>query len=169
MTRRGRRFCVSWKCVVAVVEKDVCGNRCGTKESHDKFLEIDAKKDDVLKLFRSYGRVANVRIPLEPMSKGHRGYAFVTMNSSSEAQACITALHGAEFGGSGLLVEVSKRKAPHAKTPGVYLGPRCESGSPDRGVSLESTGRRFSEGQTSSVHARSGGRTPVHLRQSGAP
>ncbi|CAE8584945.1 unnamed protein product, partial [Polarella glacialis] len=116
-------------------------------------------EDDVLKLFRSYGRVANVRIPLEPMSKGHRGYAFVTMNSSSEAQACITALHGAEFGGSGLLVEVSKRKAPHAKTPGVYLGPRCESGSPDRGVSLESTGRRFSEGQTSSVHARSGGRT----------
>ncbi|CAK9044743.1 Peptidyl-prolyl cis-trans isomerase FKBP62 (PPIase FKBP62) (70 kDa peptidyl-prolyl isomerase) (FK506-binding protein 62) (AtFKBP62) (Immunophilin FKBP62) (Peptidylprolyl isomerase ROF1) (Protein ROTAMASE FKBP 1) (Rotamase) [Durusdinium trenchii] len=70
----------------------------------------------------SYGRVADVHIPNEPLTRCHKGYAFVTMTTASEAQDCIRALHGAELGGQGLLVEVAKRSTAYAKTPGIYLG-----------------------------------------------
>jgi len=77
---------------------------------------------DLDALFKSYGRVCSVRVPLEPVSKGHRGYAFVTMACTAEAHACIQALNGVEFSGCRLLVEISKRATPHSKTPGVYFG-----------------------------------------------
>jgi len=51
------------------------------------------------------------------------------MTTSSEAQDCIRALHGAELGGYRLLVEVSKRSSAYAKTPGVYLGKSTRSTS----------------------------------------
>ena len=63
--------------------------------------------------------MANVHIPNEPLTRCHKGYAFVgapdpavccrglfvpevTMTTSSEAQDCIRALHLAELGGRWL-------------------------------------------------------------------
>mmetsp|Transcript_76118 Transcript_76118/g.215258 ORF Transcript_76118/g.215258 Transcript_76118/m.215258 type:complete len:372 (-) Transcript_76118:107-1222(-) len=85
-------------------------------------IPASCHESDLNDLFRSYGRVVNVRIPVEPVSKGNRGYAFVTVTSSAEAQACIAALNDVEFSGCRLSVDISKRSAPHVKTPGVYLG-----------------------------------------------
>ncbi|CAJ1395022.1 unnamed protein product [Effrenium voratum] len=103
-------------------------------------IPAECQKEDLLKLFRSYGRVANVHIPCEPSTRSHKGYAFVTMASGAEAQSCIQALHGAELGGHGLLVEVAKRSSAYAKTPGVYLGksPRWEDRPAEPGL-LEAT------------------------------
>lgn len=92
-------------------------------------IPIDCQKEDLLKIFRSYGRVANVHIPNEPLTRCHKGYAFVTMTTSSEAQDCIRALHCAELGGQRLLVEVAKRSTAYAKTPGIYLGTTSRSSS----------------------------------------
>jgi len=85
-------------------------------------LPASCHREDIDALFRGYGRVANVHMPLEPSTKSSRGYAFVTMDSGADAQACIAALNGVEFCGCKLVVEVSKRSAPHSKTPGIYRG-----------------------------------------------
>lgn len=101
-------------------------------------------EEDLEALFQSYGRVTDVRMPLDPVSKANRGYAFVTMGSPSEAHACIAALHGVEFGGCRLTVDISKRSAPHVKTPGFYLGrAHGRDGSAPRTVSpgLHALGR----------------------------
>ncbi|CAE7233235.1 unnamed protein product [Symbiodinium natans] len=89
----------------------------------------ECQKEDLLKLFRSYGQVANVQIPCDPATRRHKGYAFVTMISMAQAKDCIQALHGAELGGHGLLVEMSKRGAAYGKTPGIYLGSTKSCGS----------------------------------------
>lgn len=97
----------------------------------------ECQKEDLLKLFRSYGQVANAQIPCDPLTRCHKGYAFVTMVSMAQAKDCIQALHGAELGGHGLLVEMSKRGAAYAKTPGIYLGSTKSCGSALRRRSSE--------------------------------
>lgn len=104
-------------------------------------IPTSCREADLDALFRSYGRVDNVRVPIEPVSKGHRGYAFVTMNNPVEAEACISALNGMEFSGCRISVEVSKRSAPHVKTPGVYLGLPHLRGALDTSRGLHEPGR----------------------------
>jgi len=93
-------------------------------------LPATCHEEDLDALFRGYGRVTNVRMPLEPITKANRGYAFVNVETNGDAQACISALNGVEFCGCRLAVEVSKRCAPHLKTPGVYLGNALRRESP---------------------------------------
>lgn len=71
-------------------------------------LPATCQEEDVDALFRNYGRAVCISMPAEPTSKACRGYAFVTMASIGEAQDCIAALHGAEFCGRSLSVEVSR-------------------------------------------------------------
>eukprot|EP00929_Paragymnodinium_shiwhaense_P016519 TRINITY_DN124932_c0_g1_i1.p1 TRINITY_DN124932_c0_g1~~TRINITY_DN124932_c0_g1_i1.p1 ORF type:complete len:509 (+),score=63.55 TRINITY_DN124932_c0_g1_i1:101-1627(+) len=126
---------------------------------------------DLDALFCAHGRVANVHLPVDPLSKGHRGYAFVTMSSPRAAQASIAALNGAELERGGrLMVEVSRRSAPHSKTPGHYLGlAAVKTGgclalkdaarNSGRGIGALALGRSLSPGPMSMKdHRRGGGR-----------
>lgn len=89
-------------------------------------VPASCREADLDALFCSHGRVLQVHLPAAPVSTGmgHRGYAFVTLSTPTEAKACIAALNGVEFNGCRLSVAVSKRSAPHTRTPGVYIGLR---------------------------------------------
>jgi RNA recognition motif-containing protein len=54
--------------------------------------------------FQSFGPVAEIVIVEGAATSQSRGFGFVSMSSSPDAQAAITALHGSELGGQRLTV-----------------------------------------------------------------
>eukprot|EP00928_Gymnodinium_smaydae_P055794 TRINITY_DN3926_c0_g2_i1.p1 TRINITY_DN3926_c0_g2~~TRINITY_DN3926_c0_g2_i1.p1 ORF type:complete len:554 (-),score=96.90 TRINITY_DN3926_c0_g2_i1:180-1841(-) len=134
-------------------------------------LPASCQVADLDALFRPHGRVANVHLPVEPVLKGHRGYAFVTMSSPRCAHACLTALAGAQMDGRPLTIEVSHRSAPHEKTPGVYLGAavgEAASGDPSGGGGCRGGGGGGGGGGVARAH-HGGGRAQSARGGGGGP
>jgi len=63
----------------------------------------------------------------DPFTKDSRGFGFVTMESTKEAEATIDELNKTEIDGKQMTIEISKRNRPHQPTPGAYLGPTSTS------------------------------------------
>jgi len=61
------------------------------------------QKDDLEKLFGDFGGVENVWVASNPP-----GFAFVTFGDSNSAQKAVDGLHGSEYMGQVLKVEVSR-------------------------------------------------------------
>lgn len=55
-------------------------------------------ESDLLKLFSTYGNVAEVNIPIDRANHRSRGFGFVTMVTSKGARAAIQALNGKAIG-----------------------------------------------------------------------
>ena len=67
--------------------------------------------DDLLqKLFAEYGTVSSARVCIDRMSGRSKGFGFVEMPTSSEAQAAIEAINGREIDGRALRVNESQPK-----------------------------------------------------------
>jgi len=67
--------------------------------------------------------VLDVNVIRDPFTQDTRGFGFVTMESSKEAQAAIDLLNKTELDHRQVTVEFSKRSRAHESTPGIYLGP----------------------------------------------
>lgn len=61
-------------------------------------------------LFAQYGDVASVDVITDRMTGRARGFAFVEMESESEAQAAISALNGTDFEGRQIRVDVAQQR-----------------------------------------------------------
>jgi transformer-2 protein len=59
----------------------------------------------------------------DPFTQDTRGFGFITMETSKEAQDAIDLLNKTELDHRQIAVEISKRSRPHVSTPGIYLGP----------------------------------------------
>ncbi len=57
-------------------------------------LSYEVTEDELAAEFGAYGKVDSVAIPSDRYSGRPRGFAFVDMNSKSEAEAAIAALNG---------------------------------------------------------------------------
>lgn len=57
-------------------------------------LSYNVTEDEIAAEFGAYGKVESVFIPLDNLSKQSRGFAFVEMESKSEAKAAISVLNG---------------------------------------------------------------------------
>jgi len=67
--------------------------------------------DEMLQeLFAAYGTVASARVCIDRMSGRSKGFGFVEMPTSSEAQAAIDAINGREIDGRALRVNESQPK-----------------------------------------------------------
>ena len=73
-------------------------------------LPFSADESQVRALFEPSGGVREVRIVEDRETGRPRGFAFVEMNSDSEAQAAIKALHGLNFGGRTLTVNEARER-----------------------------------------------------------
>ena len=60
--------------------------------------------------FKEYGRVDRASVIVERPSGRSKGFGFVTMNDSTEANKAIDALNGAEMGGRPLKVNEARPK-----------------------------------------------------------
>jgi transformer-2 protein len=87
-------------------------------------------ESDITRMFEKYGEVENCSIMVDPHTKESRGFGFVKMVTSDQADAAREGLQGSEMQGRTLSIEKARRGKPRTPTPGKYFGP------PKRGMCL---------------------------------
>ena len=78
---------------------------------------------DITRMFEKYGDVENCSIMLDPHTKESRGFGFVKMVTSDQADAAKDGLQGEQMQGRTLSIEKARRGKPRTPTPGKYFGP----------------------------------------------
>lgn len=73
-------------------------------------LDFGATEEAVRELFQAYGTVESVRIMTDRDTGRSRGFAFVEMSDSAEADRAIENLNGREMGGRSLNVNEARPK-----------------------------------------------------------
>jgi RNA recognition motif-containing protein len=85
---------------------------------HPKLTE-----SEVTRLFEKYGEVEKCQIMRDPHTKESRGFGFVKMVTSDQADAAKEGLQGEQYEGRTLSIEKARRARPRTPTPGKYFGP----------------------------------------------
>jgi len=78
-------------------------------------LPYSFRDTDLQEAFGAYGQVSSANVAMERDSGRSRGFGFVEMSSSEQAQAAIEGLNGKDIGGRGLVVNVAKPQAPRPR------------------------------------------------------
>jgi len=78
---------------------------------------------DLEAAFLKIGRVKKASVMYDPHTRESRGFGFVTMESSEEADAAIAALNATDLMGKVMNVEKARRGRARTPTPGRYYGP----------------------------------------------
>ena len=71
-------------------------------------LSFDATEEDLKDSFGNYGEVSTARIITDRETGRSRGFGFVEMSNSSEAEAAIKGLNGKDQNGRALTVNEAK-------------------------------------------------------------
>ncbi|KAI0124340.1 RNA recognition domain-containing protein [Xylariales sp. AK1849] len=90
---------------------------------------------EVTRLFEKYGEVEKCQIMRDPHTKESRGFGFVKMVTSDQADAAKDGLQGEVIEGRTLSIEKARRARPRTPTPGKYFGPPKREG--ERGDRFE--------------------------------
>ena len=91
-------------------------------------------EDEVTRLFEKYGQVEKCNIMRDPHTRESRGFGFILMVTSEEANAAKDGLQGEVYEGRTLSIEKARRARPRTPTPGKYFGPP-KRGAPCNGSS----------------------------------
>ncbi|MBM3830058.1 MAG: RNA-binding protein [Verrucomicrobia bacterium] len=94
-------------------------------------LAFATTENDLQDAFAAFGTVMEVNLMLDRMSGKSRGFAFVTMASAEDAQKAIEGMHGKNFGGRDLTVNVARPR--EERPPGGGGGYRGGGGGGYRG------------------------------------
>ena len=71
-------------------------------------LSFNITETDLQDAFAAHGTVTEANLMMDRMTNRPRGFGFVTMSSSEEAQKAIDAMNGKEIDGRALTVNVAK-------------------------------------------------------------
>ena len=71
-------------------------------------LSYSVRDDDLQQHFSAYGQVQSAKVMMERDTGRSKGFGFVEMSSPEEAQAAIAGLHGQNFGGRDLTVNIAR-------------------------------------------------------------
>lgn len=77
-------------------------------------LPYSTTEDALSELFGNYGSVSRVKIISDFATGRSKGFAFVTMDQSEEAEAAIAALNGSELEGRALRVNAAEDRPPRS-------------------------------------------------------
>ncbi|MDA1195379.1 MAG: RNA-binding protein [Planctomycetota bacterium] len=75
-------------------------------------ISFNSTEDDLRDAFSAHGAVTSVNVVMDRETGRPRGFAFVEMASSADAQSAIRALDGADLGGRNLKVNEAKPREP---------------------------------------------------------
>lgn len=89
-------------------------------------LSFETTENDLQDLFEQHGTVNEVHLMVDRMTGRSRGFAFVTMNDSAQANAAMSALNGHELNGRALNVNEAR---PREERPRPYGGKRPFAGN----------------------------------------
>jgi cold-inducible RNA-binding protein len=73
-------------------------------------LSFETTENDLQDLFEQHGQVAEVALMMDRMTGKSRGFAFVTMNDTTEANAAMAATNGKEVSGRTLTVNEARAR-----------------------------------------------------------
>lgn len=97
-------------------EKEVNDYEYENELTHDntkllvKNLAFEATKEELRKLFKVYGQVKTVRVPLK-LDGSHRGFAFVEFLSHDEAMKAFKELQNTHFYGRKIVIEWAEKES----------------------------------------------------------
>jgi len=85
-------------------------------------LPYTISDSELQQLFEQHGSVTSAQVVMDRDTGRSKGFGFVEMGTDAEAQAAITALHGAEFGGRTLTVNEAKPREERPRSGGGGYG-----------------------------------------------
>ncbi|MBN1489516.1 MAG: RNA-binding protein [Phycisphaerae bacterium] len=85
-------------------------------------LSYDVSSADLEQLFAQHGAVDSANVITDRATGRSKGFGFVEMSSSSEADAAISALDGKDFGGRALKVNEAKPRPAGGGGGGGHRG-----------------------------------------------
>eukprot|EP00455_Lapot_gusevi_P041635 TRINITY_DN4852_c0_g4_i1.p2 TRINITY_DN4852_c0_g4~~TRINITY_DN4852_c0_g4_i1.p2 ORF type:complete len:135 (-),score=54.36 TRINITY_DN4852_c0_g4_i1:92-457(-) len=71
-------------------------------------LAEDVTEANLTAVFQPFGDITTVQIPIDPNSKKHRGFGFVTFESDDDAREAMENLNDAELYGRVLKINIAK-------------------------------------------------------------
>jgi len=80
-------------------------------------LSFETTANDLQDLFEPHGAVNEVHLMMDKMTGKSRGFAFITMNDDTQANAAMGALNGKELNGRALNVNQAR---PREERPRPY-------------------------------------------------
>ncbi|XP_057776129.1 serine/arginine-rich splicing factor SR45a-like isoform X2 [Salvia miltiorrhiza] len=140
-------------------------------------LSTRVTESELEKYFNREGKVVECHLVRDPHSKESRGFGFVTMETTKDAEHCVQNLNRSVMEGRLITVEKAKRKRGRTPTPGQYEGlkdkrgsswnrRRSRSYSPRRRHDRDSDPRER-QGRRSSTYGRRAGDDSSHRRRHG--
>jgi len=84
-------------------------------------LSFDTTENDLQDLFEQHGAVNEVALINDKMTGRSRGFAFVTMNDATQANAAVSALNGQDFQGRALTINEARARE---ERPRQFTGSR---------------------------------------------
>jgi cold-inducible RNA-binding protein len=93
-------------------------------------LSFETTETALKDAFGAHGTVTEINLMTDRMTNRPRGFGFVTMSTTEEAQKAMQALNGKDLGGRALTVNVAKPREERAPGGG---GGRSEYGGGSRG------------------------------------
>ena len=91
-------------------------------------LSFQTTENDLQDLFEKHGTVNEVHVMRHQFPAKSRGFAFVTMNNSAQANAAMSALNGRELNGRALIVNEARPREewprPHGGGKRSFAGNR---------------------------------------------
>jgi len=80
-------------------------------------LSYSVRDDDLQQQFSSFGHVQSAKVMMERDTGRSKGFGFVEMSTSQEAEAAIRGMNGQNMGGRDLTVNIARPMEARA-TPG---------------------------------------------------
>ena len=77
-------------------------------------LSYDISQDDLVEVFKEYGNVQRVHIPVDRETGRKRGFAFVEMENKAQETTAIEALDGADWMGRAIKVNQAREREERA-------------------------------------------------------
>jgi len=94
------------------------GARIGFMSIYVGNLPFEVDQDDVVEVFKEYGAIKRVHLPMDRETKRKRGFAFVEMETPEQESAAIAALDGAQWMGRELKVNQAREREPKSSFGG---------------------------------------------------
>lgn len=85
-------------------------------------LIFDLREKHLTAVFKKYGLIKDVSVPLNPSTNTNRGFGFVEFETREEATNAIAEMNGSKFKGRNLTVEFSVPKESYEKRIDNILG-----------------------------------------------
>ena len=77
-------------------------------------LSYEVTREDLVDVFKEYGTVKRVHVPMDRETGRMRGFAFVEMDTEDEEKSAIEELDGAEWMGRSLKVNEARPREPRS-------------------------------------------------------